>query len=145
MWQAIRRFSRASLDSTDPLYERWMRQMLRERRLKVWVAVDRTGTIVGSGAVWLADAQPRPLEPQPYRPYLLSMFTEPAYRGQGVATAIVRAAVDYARRRGYSRITLHAAPMGRRVYRRLGFERSWEMRKDLVRFPVRVVPARRRV
>ncbi|HLY77617.1 MAG TPA: GNAT family N-acetyltransferase, partial [Thermoplasmata archaeon] len=64
----------------------------------------------------------------PRVPYLFSMYTEPGFRGRGLASRIVREAIRLSRRRGYTRVVLHAAPLGRRVYSRLGFERSWEMR-----------------
>ena len=128
MWEAIGGSSVAELDEADPAYRRWVVQMQKARRLVAWIAEDRDGTPVGSGAVWLTEAQPRPTELARWRPYILSMYTEPAHRGQGIASAIVRAAVDYAKERKFGRITLHAAPMGRHVYERVGFERSWEMR-----------------
>jgi hypothetical protein len=48
------------------------------------------------------------------------------------------------RRRGLSRITLHASPFGRSVYRKLGFERTWEMRRVL-KAPRRGSPPRRKL
>ncbi len=57
------------------------------------------------------------------------MFTEPAYRGRSVGTRILREAMRIARQRGFRRIVRHAAPLGRPLYRRLGFERTWEMRR----------------
>ena len=62
---------------------------------------------------------------------LLGMFTEPAWRGKGIARRIVQAAMRWSRERGYPRITLHASKMGRPVYEKLGFERTWEMRRFL--------------
>jgi GNAT superfamily N-acetyltransferase len=74
------------------------------------------------------EQQPRPGLPARLEPYLLSMYTDPAYRGRGLASRIVRATMTWARRNGYRRMTLHAAPLGRGVYRKHGFERTWEMR-----------------
>jgi GNAT superfamily N-acetyltransferase len=145
MWVAIADYSNDELDAGDPVYRRWARRMMRQRRLLAWIAEDESGQPIGSGAVWLTEAQPRPGELAPWRPYILSMYTDEGHRGKGIASTIVRTAVNYARDHGFSRITLHASEMGRPVYRRLGFERSWEMRQ---RFDVpptrRSVPARRR-
>lgn len=131
MWRAIGGNSEAALADEARSYRRWVARMLRERRLVGWIACDAQGAPVGSGCLWFAESQPRPREPQLFRPYLLSMYTEPAARGHGVASAIVEAAVELARRRGFGRITLHASEQGRPVYARLGFERSWEMRRIL--------------
>ncbi len=131
MWEAIGGFRLADLDAGDPVYRRWTARMLRARRFIGWIAEDRAGTPIGSGAVWLTEVQPRPGEWTRGRPYILSMYTDPEHRGEGIASAIVRASVRYARENGYSRITLHASTMGRPVYRRLGFERTWEMRRML--------------
>ena len=145
MWAAIGGFSNSDLEAGDLVYRRWVRRMMRAKRFRAWIAEDAQRRPIGSGAVWLTEAQPRPGEPGPYRPYILSMYTDPAHRGEGVASAIVRTAVAYARAQGFQRITLHASEMGRSVYARLGFERGWEMRQ---RFTVHLArataPARRR-
>jgi GNAT superfamily N-acetyltransferase len=138
MWEAIGDFTKSEIAAADPVYRRWMRRMWRQHRYFAWIVDDAEGRPVGSGAIWLSEAQPRPRDSPRFRPYILSMYTEPGHRGEGIASAIVRAAVDFARGRGYRRVTLHASVMGRSVYRRLGFERGWEMRLALD------APARRR-
>ncbi len=75
--------------------------------------------------------QPHPKGRKRRQPYLMSMFTEPSFRGRGVASAIVDAAVEWSRVNGYPFVLLHASEMGRGVYERLGFERLWEMRLKL--------------
>jgi len=145
MFRAIGDYTRAELDAADRRYRRWVRRMSRAKRFLAWIAEDDRGRPIGSGALWLTEAQPRPRDPGPYRPYVLSMYTDPRHRGAGVASAIVRHAVQYAKDRRYSRITLHASEMGRPVYARLGFEPGSEMRRR-VDVPVRRprTPARRR-
>jgi GNAT superfamily N-acetyltransferase len=61
------------------------------------------------------------------------MYTEPEYRGHGLAGRIVRETVRICRARGFVQVTLHAARRARPMYRRLGFERTWEMRRELSR------------
>lgn len=129
MWRDIGGNSDTALNAEARAYRRWLQRMVGERRLIGWVAETEAGTPVASGCLWFAESQPRPREPQLFRPYLLSMYTEPEFRGRGVASSIVRAAVDLARQRGFGRITLHASEQGRPVYAKLGFERTWEMRQ----------------
>jgi ribosomal protein S18 acetylase RimI-like enzyme len=144
MWEAIRDHPTSALDAADRTYARWVRRMQAERRFIGWIASSTSGEVAGSGCLWLAEAQPRPLEPERWRPYILSMYTVPAYRGRGVASAVVRAAVRHARAAGYPRVTLHASVMGRSVYRSLGFERTWEMRRVFAAPAARAAPRRRR-
>lgn len=91
----------------------------------------KEGRIIASGGIWFRPEQPRPGIPQLSVPYILSMYTEPAFRGQGQAGRIVREALRICRRAGYTRVTLHAARKARRLYTRFGFERAWEMRAPL--------------
>lgn len=132
MWRDIGGFTDEQLAEADAPYRRWMRQRLRSGRLVGWVAEDGAGRPVASGCVWVQRVQPRPLDPTGEQPYLLSMYTAPAARGSGVAARIVDAAEAWCRENGFTRLTLHAAPMGRNLYARAGFERTWEM---IRRFP----------
>lgn len=138
MFGEIGGWSERDLDRQDTAYRAWV---LRERsagRLFGLVVESADGTVAGSGVVWLQPSQPRPgrLSRQ-WMPYIMSMYTEPEFRGRGVATALVREMVRWATRKGYRRIFLHASPAGRPVYRRLGFENGNEMRRDLPARPLR--------
>jgi GNAT superfamily N-acetyltransferase len=59
------------------------------------------------------------------------MYTEPEWRRRGLASRLVQEAVKWAKRDGYSEIRLHASSMGRRIYIRQGFKRTWEMKREL--------------
>jgi GNAT superfamily N-acetyltransferase len=127
------------LDAHDRAYRRWVRPRMRRGEFRAFVVEDARDRIVGSGAIWLEAQQPRPGRlAVPRLPYILSMYTEPAARGRGVATRLVREMIRWAMARGYPRIFLHASHMGRPVYERLGFEPGNEMRLEL---PVRRRPA----
>lgn len=124
----VRRLTPRILREADGAYARWVRQLLPRGRLLAFVAEGKDGRVQGSGALWLQDTQPRPAATESYLPYVLSMYTEPDARGQGVATALIRAMLRWCAEHHYGRVVLHASTMGRGVYRRLGFERTWEMR-----------------
>jgi ribosomal protein S18 acetylase RimI-like enzyme len=53
---------------------------------------------------------------------------EPDWRRRGVAEALMRAVLDVLALRGIRRIVLHASDDGRRLYERLGFVPTNEMR-----------------
>jgi GNAT superfamily N-acetyltransferase len=133
MWEDIDDFVKSDLDRGDPEYRTWARARLRNGTLQGWLAEDAEGRVVGSGCIWLEPVQPPlPWVKERRLPYLMSMFTEPSYRGKGVASAIVKAAVEWSRVNGFPSVRLHASEMGQGVYERLGFERVvWLMRLKL--------------
>ncbi|MGP8078615.1 MAG: GNAT family N-acetyltransferase [Thermoplasmata archaeon] len=132
MWLDIGGRLRSQLDRADPVYRRWVRRELLARHAFGFVVEARDGRPAGSGVIWLVPSQPRPGRLGRRRmPYVMSMYTEPEFRGRGVATQIVRAQVRWARERGYARIFLHASERGRPIYARLGFVPGNEMRLDL--------------
>ena len=59
---------------------------------------------------------------------ILNVYTEAAWRRRGIAEELVRACLDWARGCGVERIVLHASPEGRRLYEKLGFVATNEMR-----------------
>jgi GNAT superfamily N-acetyltransferase len=141
MWTDIRRWNPGDLDRADPAYRRWVRREMGAHRFVGFVVESPEGRVVGSGGVWLQPAQPRPGRlSRSHMPYILSMYTLPAFRGRGVATRLVEAMVQWARKRGYARVTLHASRFGHPIYQRLGFEDSNEMRLTLrgARAPARI-------
>jgi len=132
MWTEIRDYSSAELDRHGATYRRWARERLAAGTFVAVLAETSDGAAVGSGAVWLMPMQPRPGPlGRPEMPYVLSMYTEPRYRGRGIASRIVRELLRWSRARGYGRIFLHASAAGRSVYARLGFRAGSEMRRAL--------------
>ncbi|MCI4352767.1 MAG: GNAT family N-acetyltransferase [Thermoplasmata archaeon] len=131
MWEDVGGRTPKQLTAHDPVYRRWILPRVRTGEVIVLVIESPGRGVVASGGIWFRPEQPRPGAPESTVPYLFSMYTEPEFRGRGLARRIVREALRLSRRRGYARVLLHAAPLGRPVYRSLGFERSWEMRRPL--------------
>jgi len=128
MWAAIGRGTEPEIREHDPRYRRWLLRQFRAGTVVGVLAESSDGTAAGSGVVWFRPDQPRPRVRTETAPYILSMYTRPEWRGKGIASGIVRRLVSACRQRGYGYVILHASPQGRSVYRRLGFERTWEMR-----------------
>ena len=67
---------------------------------------------------------------KPANPYLpnglggdvLSVYTEEAYRGQGICTRLMKDLVAYGKSRGLCRIDLRATEQGEPIYRKVGFQ-----------------------
>jgi GNAT superfamily N-acetyltransferase len=61
-------------------------------------------------------------------PLLVNVYTEPQWRGRGVARALVRALMRWTADQGFDHMVLHASDAGRPLYVSLGFAATNEMR-----------------
>jgi len=59
--------------------------------------------------------------------YVSNVWVEPAHRRKGIAAALTRMTIDWARSKGCEVVRLRSSKMGRPVYASLGFEPSDEM------------------
>lgn len=59
---------------------------------------------------------------------VLNVYTEPAWRRRGLAELLMRRVLAWAREERLDRLVLHASQEGRRLYERLGFVATNEMR-----------------
>lgn len=59
---------------------------------------------------------------------MLNVYVEPAWRRRGVAAALMRTLLEVLAERRIRRVVLHASEEGRRLYERLGFVQTNEMR-----------------
>ncbi len=145
MWEEILEASPAEMAAADRAYRRWARARLRSREVVGWIVETNRGEPVASGCVWLMPSQPRPGWKGTVSPYLMSMYTEKAFRGQGHATRITREAIRWSAARGYTVLLLHASKFGRPLYVREGFAEGNEMRLRLAdrRPRKRMQPGRR--
>lgn len=132
MWEDMGQVARGAFDPSEAAYEAWLRPRLASGEVVGWV-VCAAGRDVGSGLLWFQECQPRPRVPRGTVPYLLSVYVEPAARGQGSAKAITQVAIAAARAAGHPRLALHASDAGRPIYEGLGFMASAEMWRDLTK------------
>jgi GNAT superfamily N-acetyltransferase len=87
-----------------------------------------------------AGVQLRPILPRPRRPsegielgpeaIILNVYVERQWRRRGVAAALMRTLLAALAGRGVRRIVLHASDDGKRLYQRLGFVPTNEMRLE---------------
>jgi GNAT superfamily N-acetyltransferase len=82
------------------------------------------GRLVACGVGTVARRLPGPANPDGRYGYIASMVTEEAWRGRGLAGAIVRGLLDWFDGIGVHRVDLHASAQGEPVYRALGFTES---------------------
>ncbi|EQB2598367.1 GNAT family N-acetyltransferase [Aeromonas salmonicida] len=85
-----------------------------------WVA-EVGGEVVASGTLALFVRPPYPGNVSGKEAYLLNMYTLPAHRKQGMASALLNAMVAHARTEHLGKVWLHASDQGRPLYERIGF------------------------
>lgn len=76
---------------------------------------------IGAGGVSYYRVMPTYHSPSGKKAYIMNMYTDPAYRRQGIALRTLDLLIEDARSREVSVITLEATDMGRALYERYGF------------------------
>ncbi|EYB69584.1 hypothetical protein DEIPH_ctg004orf0105 [Deinococcus phoenicis] len=82
---------------------------------------DVGGASVGGVGLMFQPKMPSAKDRAPLKAYVLNMYVAPEHRRRGLAEALMRAILAEAGTRGLRSVGLHAAPLGRRIYERLGF------------------------
>lgn len=63
---------------------------------------------------------------------VLNVYTEPEYRGKGLATRLMNNLIEYGKKVGLGRIDLLATGDGYPIYKKVGFEDKKQKYKDMV-------------
>jgi GNAT superfamily N-acetyltransferase len=98
-----------------------------------WFAIDAGGSVIAGAGVHVKPQLPRishdstRIEDSPV-PLVVNVYTEPQWRGKGVARALMRELMHWASEQGMDRVVLHASNAGRPLYEKLGFHPTNEMR-----------------
>lgn len=107
--------------------------LLREDTYVGWLAVDSTERVIAGAGVHVKPQLPR-ISHDHARvvaapvPLVVNVYTDPAWRGQGIARALMQRLMAWARAQGADRVLLHASDAGRPLYQSLGFVPTNEMR-----------------
>lgn len=88
-----------------------------------WVA-EEEGEIVATSGLVFFERPPNGTSPAGLEAYVMNMYTRPEWRGRGLATALLDAAILHVKRTDARRVWLHATDVGRPVYERAGFVAS---------------------
>ena len=111
----------------------WMERGIPAGEYVAWLASPAgSDEVVGGAGIHLRPLIPRPrgrraIERGP-QGLIVNVFTERPWRRRGVAELLMRALLTWARENGVTALVLHASPEGRRLYERLGFEQTNEMK-----------------
>jgi GNAT superfamily N-acetyltransferase len=98
-----------------------------------WLALDRTNHVVAGAGVHVKPQLPRISDDgttvvTASIPVVLNVYTEPTWRHQGIARALMAVLMQWAKTQGFDRLVLHASDAGRPLYVSLGFVQTNEMR-----------------
>jgi GNAT superfamily N-acetyltransferase len=88
------------------------------------VVAEAEGQLVATGGVSFVTRPPSSNTLSQWECYISNMYTRPAWRRKGVATAILERTLEHARERGARRIYLRATDAGRKVYKKLAFAKN---------------------
>jgi ribosomal protein S18 acetylase RimI-like enzyme len=107
--------------------EPWTKNMILAGKYAGWITSDGERPVASAGLLVL-DWPPHPLDPSgEHRGYMLNVFTEPEYRGRGLARALVELCLAEAKGRSIRIVALHSSDAGRPIYDAYGFKASNEM------------------
>lgn len=98
----------------------YYRQALQDETCVILTATDGE-QIVCTGAVCFYQVMPTCDVSSGLKAYIMSMYTEPAWRRRGLARQTLHMLIEEAHRRGIQWITLEATAAGRPLYESMGF------------------------
>jgi len=111
----------------DKAFPRWAKREIKANRLFCFLVETEDGRTVGGATLWLREVQPYPGFAGGKIPYLMSVYTEPKFRGRGIATLAIKHAMNWAKEHAYHSMSLHASKDGGKIYESLGWESGNEM------------------
>ncbi len=131
MFQEMKEGPADDLDRTVQIARPWLIAALANGTYQGWLADDGHGNIVaGAGVVILSwPASPKNLENR--RPLIVNVYTEPEFRGRGLARQLMLTVLEWLKEQGFRMAALHASQAGKHLYESLGFRPTNEMQIQL--------------
>lgn len=116
-----------ALDLMSSEFAEWVKPRLEHGAYFAWLAEDGEKVVAGAG-LWLIDWPPHILDPHGARGYILNVYTDKAYRQQGLARLLTQCCLDHCKAKHITVVTLHASAHGKGLYESMGFQPTNEMR-----------------
>ena len=110
------------IDLVPALRDYYQRHMADDTFVS-WLALD-SGKIIGTGGMSIVEKPPYFGCPSGRIGLLSSMFTDKAYRRQGIAKELLSRVVNEARERGCGTVQITASDMGVLLYTNFGFTKN---------------------
>lgn len=106
----------------------FFQKKMTDGTLTQWI-VENEEEIMATGAVIFYDFPPSFTNKTGKRAYIANMYTKKSYRGQGIATNLLKMMIKDIKETGVTSIFLIASEMGRPVYKKIGFKDATEFLK----------------
>ncbi len=115
--------------------ETWLINGFRNGEYVGWLAT-AVGEVIGGAGVQFRRVSPHPIKnangevaiAEGRHAIVINVFTEPKWRRRGVGQALMGEIIAWAQTERLDRLILHASAEGRKLYERLGFVMTNEMR-----------------
>ena len=88
-----------------------------------WI-IEEERNAIATGGIQFISFPPSYSNPTGIRGYILNMYTTPESRGQGLAKQLVERLLEEARGRKVHHIFLISSPMGKPLYKKIGFKEN---------------------
>ena len=98
----------------------WMAERLANRSWQAWVA-ECDGTMVGHAWLYVIEKLPNPVAEPEWHGYITNCYVQPEYRGQGIGSQLLTAALGECDARRCDAVILWPTPESRSLYQRHGF------------------------
>jgi GNAT superfamily N-acetyltransferase len=108
--------------------EQYLRAAIPAGTYRNWLAETAARQVVSGGGIAIVPWPGSPDDPAPRRGWILNIYTEPEFRGRGIARRVMETIVEWARAEGFRAVSLHASKFGRPLYEGMGFKPTNEMR-----------------
>jgi len=105
----------------------WVEDQLVRGSYLGWFATSGEEVVAGAG-LWVMDWLPHILGRSTLRGNIVNVYTEAAYRRQGLARRLTQLCIDWCWANDIDLIILHASDEGRPLYESMGFRATNEMR-----------------
>lgn len=135
MFRDMGRINAVAYETLAAASEAYFERAIPAGEYVAWVATprDEPDTVIAGVGVQIRNLLPRPAEDgmrllDGPEGIVLNVYTERDWRRRGVAELLMRELVSWARTQHLGRLVLHASPDGRRLYEKLGFVPTNEMR-----------------
>ena len=89
------------------------------------------GRLVAAAYLLIIEKPANPYLPNGLDGEVLSVYTEDAFRGNGICTQLIKNLIDYGREHKLCRIDLNATDQGYPIYKKLGFEDKTQKYTDM--------------
>ena len=87
----------------------------------VCVIAEYEDTVIGTAYMTIDEVLYHPYTPKGYTANIVNVYTDNDYRGNGIATAMMKKLIEYGKENGIEKLTLDATDIGQPIYRKLGF------------------------